>query len=295
MQHQIVKERFPRPVKADLQRIEKDEKTEMQIYYHEQFERHIRIEKHARYQEEMLAAQNFKVRRAMLKWLEKYGLKPIEKVFEEKCRAEAEKNFKLSVESKHLGVFATMSGNQLYFYILSNRKLVSNVQSTIEIEVLKWSSSDNAIVGHHPRQYLPFFVQPPEESKENDKGFIDEMGDRVFYKFAGQDESEKDIEEQKLEMWYKIASSFRQSSEVNSSRLIFTAGSRSSWVFDLQMHNGGIRLYSKADVEAGRAIGLKKRPFCRAIDFIDDNFINMLTLTEEAKWKKPNVIESKTG
>ena len=83
-----------------------------------------------------------------------------------------------------------------------------------------------------------------EESKEPKQ-----KADRFFYKFKVADRSEtaEDIEDQKLEFWNKIASSFRQSSEVDSTRLIFTAGSRSSWVFDIHMDGGNLRLYSRAD------------------------------------------------
>lgn len=196
-------------------------------------------------------------------------------------------------------MFAAKTGKDLYIYMLSNRKLISNVQSTIEVEVLKWLPSDKKFEVTTKRQYLPFFIQMPEDERNLEDEFYERLRDkdtkvedRVFYKFKDRTEKEADIEDQKLEFWNKIASSFRQSSEVNSSRLIFTAGSRSSWVFDLHMVGGNLRLYSRADFNAKRAIGLQKRPFCRSIDFIDDNFINLLTLTEEAKWKKPDVINA---
>jgi hypothetical protein len=55
-------------------------------------------------------------------------------------------------------VFAAKTGEDLFIYMLSNRKLISNVQSTIEVEVLKWNRFDKVFEEKHKRQYLPFFI-----------------------------------------------------------------------------------------------------------------------------------------
>jgi hypothetical protein len=55
-------------------------------------------------------------------------------------------------------VFAAKTGKDLFIYMLSNRKLISNVQSTIEVEVLKWNPFDKVFEEKHKRQYLPFFI-----------------------------------------------------------------------------------------------------------------------------------------
>lgn len=58
-------------------------------------------------------------------------------------------------------MFAAKTGEDLFIYMLSNRKLISNVQSTIEVEVLKWNRFDKVFEEKHKRQYLPFFIQMP--------------------------------------------------------------------------------------------------------------------------------------
>lgn len=65
---------------------------------------------------------------------------------------------------------------------------MSNVQSTIEVEVLRWSSSDKALNVDKKRQYLPFFIQPPEGAGENDS-IIEQTDNRVFYKFIDSSET----------------------------------------------------------------------------------------------------------
>ena len=82
-----------------------------------------------------------------------------------------------------------------------------------------------------------------------------------------------------------MAASFKKSSD-NASRLIFAAGSRGNFVFDLQMLEGQLRLFSNADVEAGRAIGQQKRAYVRQFDMISDNFVSMLSNEKVAKWHK---------
>jgi hypothetical protein len=43
----------------------------------------------------------------------------------------------------HLNIFAVRNTNTLYFYVLTNRKLINNMQSTIEVEVWKWNDATN--------------------------------------------------------------------------------------------------------------------------------------------------------
>jgi len=57
-------------------------------------------------------------------------------------------------------------------------------------------------------------------------------------------------------------------------------------VFDLQMYNGELRIYSKDEVKAGRAIGIVNRPFVREVDLISQNFVNVLAMDKVAKWQK---------
>jgi len=66
-------------------------------------------------------------------------------------------------------------------------------------------------------------------------------------------------------------------------RIVFHAGSRSTWIYDLKLDNGDIKIWSKQDVENGIAFGLQKKPFCVDIDFIEQNFVSVLT-KKEAKW-----------
>ena len=80
---------------------------------------------------------------------------------------------------------------------------------------------------------------------------------------------------------------FRQSTD-DPSRLIFRAGSRSNWVFDLRMYKGGLRLWSEKAMQQGLALRLQRKPFVRDIDMIDRNLFNILTLDSEGKWKRYN-------
>jgi hypothetical protein len=71
-----------------------------------------------------------------------------------------------------------------------------------------------------------------------------------------------------MEFWNKMPTCFRQGSD-DPSRIIFRAGSRSNWIFDLHLHEGEVRLYSEQARKNGFAFNLQKRPFVKDIDFID--------------------------
>jgi len=46
----------------------------------------------------------------------------------------------------------------LYFYVLTNRKLINNIDSTLEVEVFKWDYQISELVVVKPRMYLPFLL-----------------------------------------------------------------------------------------------------------------------------------------
>jgi hypothetical protein len=70
-------------------------------------------------------------------------------------------------------VFAVRNSKELFIYVLTNRRLINNMQSTVEIEVWKWTDC-NKIEVHKPREYLPFFIRDSEGKEPTDK---------VFYSF----------------------------------------------------------------------------------------------------------------
>ena len=67
---------------------------------------------------------------------------------------------------------------------------------------------------------------------------------------------------------------------------MFRAGTRSNWIFDLQLIDGDIRTYSKSEIENKEAIGLMKRPFVTDLDFISKDLVSVLTNSEEGKWRR---------
>lgn len=106
-----------------------------------------------------------------------------------------------------------------------------------------------------------------------------------FYEFPF-DEDREDLAEQIIEFWNKHPSCFRQSSD-NPARLIFRAGSRSNWIFDLKMVEGQLRLFSEEDQTKQESLGLQKRAFVKDIDLISHNMISILTTDqEEGKWQR---------
>lgn len=126
-------------------------------------------------------------------------------------------------------MFAVRS-DRLYLYVLTNRRLINNLQSTLEIEVWRWNDSDNCIEEHTQRQYLPFYITDSEGKHQ---------GEQTFYAFPI---TEKIEDDQLQEFWNKQPICFRQSSD-DPSRIIFRAGSRSNWIFDLRLVDGGLRLW----------------------------------------------------
>jgi len=181
--------------------------------------------------------------------------------------------YRSQVDHEHLSVFGTRNStsSDFFIYVFTNRKESSNKQSQLEIEVLKWIDATGKLEIHAQRQYLHRYITDSEGQKDftNSPFNPEEMCD----------------ENHEREFWNKLATSFKKSSD-NASRLIFAAGSRGNFVFDLQMFNGELRLYSNADVDQGRAIGLQKRAYVRQFDMISDRFVSMLSSEKVAKWHK---------
>lgn len=87
--------------------------------------------------------------------------------------------------------------------------------------------------------------------------------------------------------------SFRQSS-CDSDRLIFRAGSRSTVVYDLQMVNGDIKLFSVDEMNSKKAFGLQTVGQARDLDFIGTNLVNIVTdIGEELWYEEVNVTADK--
>lgn len=127
--------------------------------------------------------------------------------------------------------------------MLTNRRLINNLQSTLEVEVWTWNDSDNCLEEHAKRQYLPFFIADADGKQQ---------AQQTFYSFPT---NEKIEDEQLQEFWNKQPVCFRQSSD-DQSRIIFRAGSRSNWIFDLKLADGGLRLWPASSRKAGQSFGL---------------------------------------
>lgn len=296
------------------------------------------------------------------------------------------KNFKLKLHDDHLRVFAyrtpikledakkkldvkvtaaELQLNDLYIYMLTNRRLPNNMQSTVEVEIFKWndqgkvpderiailsakaeqgriykvpglkngeydaavlrqdlearkkrnneiSAEYNALkeedkpnykpaaknarsVEKGERQNLFFALTVPPVADQSKRWIqIDKNGkegapcvhfyqDQVINNVL-QTESDEDTQ-----FWNKMPSCFKMASD-GKGRLIFFAGSRSTWIYDLRLYNDQIQVWTKEDVMQGRAFGLQNKPFVTDIDFVDHNFTSYLTTKKEAKWLHTNVI-----
>ena len=73
--------------------------------------------------------------------------------------------FDLSISDQHLNVFAVKGTKQngdetdeLYIYVFTNRKMINNLQSTMEVEVWKLNNK-NELKIHAKRQYVPFYIK----------------------------------------------------------------------------------------------------------------------------------------
>jgi len=191
-------------------------------------------------------------------------------------------NRKMSVHEQHLKVFGCRNESKgaFYIYLLTNMKGSTNRQSPIEIEVWKWNDDSNCIerVESAKRQNLSRFIM------DHDGKSCSET--ETFYRT---DQNGQAVE--KDSFWNKMPTSFTQATD-DPSRIIFAAGSRGNYVFDLKMLNGELRLYSPDDVQNGKAIGLQKRAYVRMLDMIDDNFINMLSQEKVAKWQRTTKLDS---
>ena len=64
-------------------------------------------------------------------------------------------NFNLSISDQHLNMFAIKGTqekkNEVYIYVFSNRKMINNLQSTMEIEVFKLNNATNELTIHAKR------------------------------------------------------------------------------------------------------------------------------------------------
>ena len=58
-----------------------------------------------------------------------------------------------------------------------------------------------------------------------------------------------------IEFWNKFPTVFKRSSD-DVGRIIFHAGSRANYIYDLKLIEGEVRIWSKKDVESGNAFGL---------------------------------------
>jgi hypothetical protein len=65
----------------------------------------------------------------------------------------------------------------------------------------------------------------------------------------------------------KMPTCFRQSS-CDGDRLIFRAGSRSTWVYDLKMENGYLRLFGQNDIDNKNSVGLQESGMVKDLDFV---------------------------
>ena len=89
----------------------------------------------------------------------------------------------------------------------------------------------------------------------------------------------------------KLPSSFKASSD-SPNRLIFTCGNRGNHVFDLEMFEDKLRIYTKEQIERGDAIGLQKRPFVLSLDLVETNLMSFCTHDKEVKWRKTTKLDS---
>jgi hypothetical protein len=127
----------------------------------------------------------------------------------------------------------------------------------MEIEVVSFDrceaiseNPERALEILHKRQYLPYFIR-------NEKGEESTDETRYFYNLPEKNKAELEGKKGKpldfknqyyLQQFFtKMPTSFRQSS-CNSDRLIFRAGSRSTWVYDLKMEKGYLRLFGQDDI-----------------------------------------------
>lgn len=53
-------------------------------------------------------------------------------------------------------------------------------------------------------------------------------------------------------------------------------------------------IFSKKDVDDGNAFGLQKRPFVQDIDFVDHNFVSVLTKDKIFQWQHTNIIKKES-
>jgi hypothetical protein len=90
-----------------------------------------------------------------------------------------------------------------------------------------------------------------------------------------------------------MPTSFRQSS-CDGDRLIFRAGSRSTWVYDLKMEKGYLRLFGQGDIKNKKSVGLQESGMVKDLDFVTEDMINIVTEQYEGMWMTENTIDSET-
>ena len=137
------------------------------------------------------------------------------------------------------------------------------------------------------RMYLYWAIRKPEKDGwTGNKNYNRNIPTQFFYT----DKIENEENERDVEFWNKFPTVFKKSSD-DCGRIIFYAGSRANWIYDLQLINGEVKIFSKSDFEKGNAFGLQKRPFVQDIDFVDHNFVSLLTKDKVYQWKHTNVIK----
>jgi len=127
------------------------------------------------------------------------------------------------------------------------------------------------------RMYINWAIRKP-----NNDGWTNKDGTAT--KFFYTDKVENEDKDKDTEFWNKFPTVYKKSSD-EVGRIIFNAGSRANWIYDLQLIDGEVRIFSKHDFDTGNAFGLQKRPFVQDIDFIDHNFVSVLTKDKIFQWK----------
>lgn len=180
------------------------------------------------------------------------------------------KEFRLKVDDDHLRVFAWRNPpvlgserdasrrDDLFIYMFTNRKLINNMQSTLEVEILRWNDDRGRIepleetaeetpdlrsdmtltppqkgkvrkVRRGERQYLHHYIT---KKSDQDWTTLDANGKKVTPKNFYTDIVHNMDQEDDIEFWNKAPSVFKHASD-GFGRIIFHGGSRAIWIFDL--------------------------------------------------------------
>ena len=85
------------------------------------------------------------------------------------------------------------------------------------------------------------------------------------------------------EFWLKPPNVFSQSTD-RPDRIIFAAGKRGMYIFDLKLEKGQIKMWSEQEEKAGYAFRWQRVPLVSKLDMIADEHISLLVGKQEAKW-----------